>query len=159
MKIINIRENQNCFIARESFEDALRSLLEDVMGADDEYTRGLALRISRDAASSLFPSDAIFGLIPAASPSSGSMRRLGRTVFSTAMRSSTHSRTLPSGTSCMRGSHLNIVAGRVDGSSRFRLPWQATRRAETTGGKQSRFDCYTAGGSPFSVSRSGEIYM
>lgn len=65
MKVINIRENQNCFIARESFEDALRSLLEDVMGADDEYTRGLALRISREAASSLFPSDAVFGLIPA----------------------------------------------------------------------------------------------
>lgn len=65
MKVIDIRGNQNCFIARESFEDALRSLLEDVMGADDEYTRGLALRISRDAASSLFPSDAVFGLIPA----------------------------------------------------------------------------------------------
>lgn len=65
MKVIDIRGNQNCFIARESFEDALRSLLEDVMGADDEYTRGLALRISRDVASSLFPSDAIFGLIPA----------------------------------------------------------------------------------------------
>lgn len=65
MKVINIRENQNCFIARESFEDALRSMLEDTMGADDEYTRGLALRISREAASSLFPSDAVFGLIPA----------------------------------------------------------------------------------------------
>lgn len=65
MKVIDIRGNQNCFIARESFEDALRSLLEDVMGADDEYTRGLALRISHEAASSLFPSDAIFGLIPA----------------------------------------------------------------------------------------------
>lgn len=65
MKVINIRENQNCFIARESFEDALRSLLEDTMGADDEYTRGLATRISHKAASSLFPSDAMFGLIPA----------------------------------------------------------------------------------------------
>lgn len=65
MKVIDIRGNHNCFITRESFENALRSMLEDVMSADDEYTRGLALRISREAASSLFPSDAMFGLIPA----------------------------------------------------------------------------------------------